>query len=357
MLVLGLSLFFAVHVFAQVPITNATDSLFQQAIAFDAAGKSAKAVPILARLTTEHPQIDIYCFAYARALYHSNTLGEARTEFERYVETFTISSMQKEALYFLGNISVQLNNLTDATSQYLRAYAISTRDKTTSPQFMQLLDSSLTALFRRASSVYPDANDFAALPPETVCALANRLASIRQQIGDQAGAARLFSLCSMQQLPIASKTGTGLKVAVVLPFTGDNSDFAEQIFNGATIATMQTGCAHQIQLVPFDTEGDKITAARLIQDIAKDSTYLAAIGPLTSDESAVAAAALNTGNLPLLVPAASDAGFTEFSSSVFQLTPNIGVQASRMAIYAKEQLHADSAVIFTADDAEHRQMA
>jgi branched-chain amino acid transport system substrate-binding protein len=161
--------------------------------------------------------------------------------------------------------------------------------------------------------------------------------------------------------PVVSKpvdTTSAVKIAVVLPFSGENAEFAEQVFNGAKIASLTAEkCGQAIRLVPFDTEGDKIIGAGLLRDIAKDPSFIAAIGPLTSDESAVAAATLSGTDLPLIVPAASDIGFTELSSTVFQLTPNIAVQAERMAAYAVDQLHADTAVILTSDDPEHRRMA
>jgi len=81
------------------------------------------------------------------------------------------------------------------------------------------------------------------------------------------------------------------------------------------------------------------------------------IGPLTSEEAQVASAAINCDDLPLIIPAATQAGLTSLSSSSFQLSPNIELQAVQMADYAINDLQADSAVIITSTAPDHLIMA
>ncbi len=358
-LVLTASLFIIFLVTTPISFAQSTDSLFKAALDFEKKNKNDEAISIYSQLLTDNLNVDMYRFALGRSLYHAERYAEAQHHFEQFLALFPDSRYRKEACFFLGGIHCYLEQPTEAAQQYLQAYGLATGEKTPDTKFTALVDSSLAVLFRNVSGVYLEEADLSSLTKDTRCPLLTRLANVRSMRGDTEGALRLTALCE-PAAPVIAKpvdTANAVKIAVVLPFSGENAEFAEQIFNGAKIASMTEKCSRAIQLVPYDTEGDKIIGAGLLNTIAKDNTFIAAIGPLTSDESAVAAAALNGSNLPIIVPAASDVGFTELSSSVFQLTPNIAVQAERMASYAIEQLHADTVVILTSDDAEHRRMA
>ncbi|MDH4158438.1 MAG: ABC transporter substrate-binding protein, partial [candidate division Zixibacteria bacterium] len=96
--------------------------------------------------------------------------------------------------------------------------------------------------------------------------------------------------------------------------------------------------------------------ARIIGELVHSRTH-AAIGPLTSEEAAVSSAALTCGNLPLIIPAATQAGLTALSSTSFQLSPNIELEGVLMAEYARNRMNFDSAAIITSTRSEHLRMA
>jgi len=100
-----------------------------------------------------------------------------------------------------------------------------------------------------------------------------------------------------------------------------------------------------------------MTAARLIADLNRSHEADLAIGPLTSEAAAVATASLSCGDLPVIVPAATQAGLTELAESAFQLSPNIGLQGIRMADYAVDSLAARTAGIITSTSPDHLIMA
>jgi ABC-type branched-subunit amino acid transport system substrate-binding protein len=111
-----------------------------------------------------------------------------------------------------------------------------------------------------------------------------------------------------------------------------------------------------IKIVPYDTQGKTLEAARIIKRLATEDVA-AVVGPLTSEATSVASAVLSCGDMPLIVPAASQAGLTELSSTCFQLTANLDWQGVRMADLAIEYLGADTAAIMTPTSPENLSMA
>jgi ABC-type branched-subunit amino acid transport system substrate-binding protein len=106
-------------------------------------------------------------------------------------------------------------------------------------------------------------------------------------------------------------------------------------------------------LTPYDTKGDPVEAARLAQQIALSKSTDVIIGPLTSQSAVSSSAVLASSNLPIISPAATEAGMTRLSSNSFQLSPNLELEGHLMAEYAKYQLNADSAVIISSSTTEH----
>jgi ABC-type branched-subunit amino acid transport system substrate-binding protein len=88
-----------------------------------------------------------------------------------------------------------------------------------------------------------------------------------------------------------------------------------------------------IELLACDDRADNVTAAREALALAEAKVDVI-IGPLLSNVAATAAAALSCHNIPLLVPAATQAGFTDLSPACFQLLPNLETVGRGMAQYA-----------------------
>jgi branched-chain amino acid transport system substrate-binding protein len=145
----------------------------------------------------------------------------------------------------------------------------------------------------------------------------------------------------------------------MLPFSGELGGYGQDIYNGAVIAAeeLRQEADLKLTLTPYDTKGDPLDAARIAAELTRDEMVLAAIGPLTSEEAAVTSAALACRSLPVIVPAATQAGLTRLSEGTFQLSPNIERQGIRMARYAVDSLHADTAVIMTSTSSDHLRMA
>ncbi len=300
-----------------------------------------------------------FIFYRAKANYYAGQLSDAVAGFSYFLSRFPSSAETAHAHFFLGNAHYRQGHVDKAVGDYLLSYRLS-NDR----QLDDLVVASLTAAFENASSVDINSTDLEVLPPEKRCLLTRSLAEVLVDRGDVDLAEELLAICGAD--PDRSRVVNDrdrrdrnqIEIVVVLPLSGELHPFGQDIYDGAVVAAEQhrSHSAVGIRLTPYDSEGDPIKAARIIGSLSENQTD-AVIGPLTSEAAAVASASLSCRSLPLLVPAATQAGLTHLSQSSFQLSPNIELEGVKMAEYAIDSLQADSAVVITSTESEHLQMA
>ena len=304
--------------------------------------------------------LDLFLFNRAKAQYYFGEYDKAIAGFTFFIRKYPESPNTPYAVYFRGNSSYLSGQSTRAVRDYLQALAIST-----DARLDNLAIGSMETAFKNASSVKFGPPEFEALPPAKKCRLVPKLAAILQSRGEMSQAQSLMDLCGIEldnsQYPAGmdGRSRTGFEVALLLPFSGEMRPFADDIYNGAIIAAemLRSEDNLEIKIVPYDTQGDAIDAARIASELIASRQTGAIVGPLTSDEAAVVSATMGKTDLPLLIPAATQAGLTQLSSSSFQLSPNIELQGIRMAEYAVNVLGADTAAIITPTSADHLRMA
>lgn len=302
--------------------------------------------------------LDKYIFYRAKAKYYSGKFSEAVAGFTYFLSRFGDSKELPYIHFFLGNAYYRRGEVDNAAKSYLESYRL-TDDK----QLSDLVTASLQVAFKNASSISLGKADFELLPDEKRCPVIKLLADVLTDRGELTLAEQILSYCNENlDLTGDSDRRSGhvegqIEIAIVLPFTGELHSFAEDIHNGAVAAAQlyRSEAAGSLKLTPYDTKGDPINAARIISELSRSHT-VAAIGPLTSEEAAVASASLSCSSLPMLVPAATQAGLTLLSGTSFQLSPSIELQGVRMAEYAIDGLQADSAAVITSTSTEHLRM-
>lgn len=304
----------------------------------------------------QSPNLDLFLFQRAKADYHFGDLAKASAGFANFIARFPQSQMAAHARFFVANIEYMRANVDRAVEQYIAAYAAGD-----DPRLSELIVSSVSAAVINAGSVMLSPADFRAVAADRRCHLMLAVADALASRGDFTSAQRLRAECGQQTPGLAAVTGAisgALEVAMVLPLSGELGTFGQDICNGAVIAAEryrdETG--GKLNLSLYDTEGDPITAARIVRELASGATDVI-IGPLTSEESAVVSATLACEVVPLIAPAATEAGMTRLSESAFQLSPNVELQGVQMAEYAVYNLHADSAAIITSTSSDHLRMA
>ena len=303
--------------------------------------------------------LDLFVFNRSKAQYYFGDYDKALAGFGGFVSRFTSSPYRAHARFFAGNIYYSKGNLDRALARYVQAY-----DLSDDARLSKIVIESISGLVANASTVSLSPADLETLEQSKKCVLIRSLAEILVERKEFLTAKNLLEICGesldLSDNPDFLERGFDREVqlAIVLPFSGELQAFGDEIYEGAVIAAeiyrKETGGT--ISLEPYDTEGDPVSAARIVKALA-GSSLDAVIGPLTSDEAAVASAVLACSDLPMITPAATQAGLTLLSQSSFQLSPNIELQAVRMAEYAIMNLHADSAAIITSTTSENLQMS
>ncbi len=302
---------------------------------------------------------DQVIFHRAKASYHLGDFADAIADWHRLATGFPDSPTGPYALFYMGNAFYRRGEVTLAVKSYLDAYALGDDSG-----LCRLVEASLAAAFQSASDLQIGSADLIGIPQPRSCSLAVALAEVLIERGDTGRARELTAACeernSAASLPgaVGGRRRNASAVALILPLSGQFQSFAQDICDGAAVAAelSRADGGPDLGLVLYDTKGDPVTAARIVSDLP-DYFIVAAIGPLTSEEAAVASASLRCASLPLLVPAATQPGLTRLSSTCFQLSPNTELEAILMADYAWDHLQADSAAVITSNDVEHLRTA
>lgn len=321
------------------------------------AGDWLEASRVLLELIGTHPSspnIDLFIFNRAKAELYVGDFADAQAGFIHYLERFPSRRAAPHAHYFLGNTYYLQGQLDLAAREYITAYGLSN-----DPRLSRLCITSLREAIETATSATLTAADFDGIAKTRACALIDSLLPMLSTKSNQQSLRSLSDYCGRSyQAPGGRSSSRGLEIAMVLPLSGEYQSFGEEIYHGAVIAAEQyreqTGS--EIRLVSYDTKGDPVSTARIIKELI-DTPTDAVVGPLTSEAAAVSSAVLSCGTLPLVAPAATQAGLTLLSESSFQLSPNIEMQGIRMAEYAVRELGADSAAVITPTGVDHLTMA
>ncbi|WP_260764773.1 branched-chain amino acid ABC transporter substrate-binding protein [Mycobacterium sp. SMC-4] len=99
-----------------------------------------------------------------------------------------------------------------------------------------------------------------------------------------------------------------LSIAVAVPLSGPDATLGRGIRNGIQLAVDEhnganAGC--QIQLKPFDTEGDAGAAEQAARQLVDDAFTIGVIGPAGSDEAAVAGPVFDDAGIVAITPSAT----------------------------------------------------
>lgn len=338
-----------------------SDRLFSRAYKLLQAGDYDSATADFGRLRNrypDHPDSDSHLFFLAKATYYNGRLDSSLELFDKIERIDDGSSMLPYSRFFAGNIHYRSGRIEKALESYLQSYRASEDDR-----LDELLIESLAAA---ASAVGPavvtrlNPDD---LPEAKRCPLAAALAEPLINSGEHRRAVSILESCPDAKTQGLLETArqnlkNRIEIGVVLPMSGELQRYGEQIYDGCMMKAEEFRSATGIEIIPvaYDTRGSMLEAGRIIRHLVSGSE-IAAVGPLTSDETAVASAALACSDMPLIVPAATQGGLTELSESCFQLQPNLDWQGVKMAEFAAVKLGADSAAIITPTTDENLKMA
>jgi len=299
------------------------------------------------------PYCDLYLYSLGRACYLAGDFQKAAMTMEQLSQSFPLSYLMPYASYLRANADYRLGRLASACLSYGQAYGT-----TTDERLKQLGRQSLLAAVE--AGYFPADSILNQLPADLLCPVKGRMASLRSGQWDQKKVAAFMGDCPREMNrrdQSASTTADRLTIGLVVPLTGPYAKYGRAILDGAMLAAEQLAREQlPIDMPVYDTKADNVTAARAALSLAESGVDLI-IGPLLSDVAATTAAALACYHMPLLVPAATQAGFTDLSPACFQLSPNMITIGRGMAQYAVSRRGLKKLAVMTPSTVDEQTMA
>jgi branched-chain amino acid transport system substrate-binding protein len=273
---------------------------------------------------------DLYNYSLARAYYFAGDFAEAAVIAQEYPVLFPSSGLNPYARYLLGNARYRQGQIADAFTAWCETYRTADKDR-----LRDLAGQSLVSQID--AGFFPDDSLMSQVPGQILCDIKRHAANLMSGRWSNAERKDFLGSCpDRREEPTRKKKNDQgeLVVGIMLPLSGPYEQFGKAILDGALLAAEHFDKrGAELSILAYDTKADNVLAAR--QALALTDMHAdVIIGPLLSDVSATVAAALSCQKIPLLVPAATQAGFTELSPACFQMTPNLAMIAKGMAQYA-----------------------
>ena len=164
-------------------------------------------------------------------------------------------------------------------------------------------------------------------------------------------AAQAQLLLQAQQSQALGKTW---KIAVMAPLTGAYAPFGQSVVNGVKLAIEQAnqagGSKKHMSIVIEDTGSDGLKAVTEFQDLVKDDSLDAIIGPVAPRDIEAVAALANEHRVTMICPATSRDGLSTLGPYIFSNCMTNEMQGRAMAKYAIEHLGFKKFAILSPDD-------
>jgi branched-chain amino acid transport system substrate-binding protein len=321
------------------------------------AGEYASAARIFEEMSQSEPaspRIHLWNLYRGTARYNLEQFPEATALFLKVLQSRSDNDLVSRAHLFLGSIAYRTGDESNALHRYIQAWV------TGSGGIAATALQSIEKLMADGSTVELQIADIVGIADsDKRCQLVTRLVTAAQAAKQVDVAERLSGLCDKTvatKKPPKSTAGE-MTVALLLPLTGELSEYGRELLQGVQVAARATTSGRRrINLDIVDTQGDPAEAAQQLRQIA-ESDAVAVIGPLTSEEASASSAMASSLSIPVIVPAASQSNFVGLAPTVYQLSPSAMYQGSRMGMYARNNLRADTALVIALNTPDHRRIA
>jgi len=148
---------------------------------------------------------------------------------------------------------------------------------------------------------------------------------------------------------VKSYERTEIRLAVVTPLSGEDSTSGAALLDGVRFAFERLAPPGLSPLVT-KSAATQVETIHAVEGFARDTTVLAVIGPLTTENAIVAGAVANAMGLPLITPTASGEGVCGIGDNIFQLNLTARAQGAFLASVVADSLRAQTVAILSTYD-------
>jgi branched-chain amino acid transport system substrate-binding protein len=156
----------------------------------------------------------------------------------------------------------------------------------------------------------------------------------------------------------SAKSDDAIKIGVVLPLTGHTSNFGTEALKGINLAVERYNAAGGVRnsglkLIVNDNTGDPAATSRVVSEMIEEKNALAIIGPITSTNTAAAAAVAQQAKTPLVSPAATDPYITEIGEYICRICITDPLQSKALAEFTRKYLKSDKVAVLYEKDSRY----
>ena len=133
-----------------------------------------------------------------------------------------------------------------------------------------------------------------------------------------------------------------LSIGLLAPISGEYSDIGKNVVRGVQLAIDEYNrtFSPKIELVILDTRGNMVETAQKTRELIEIHQTPIIVGPVLSSNATVAASALmNTKDIIMITPTATDDGIARLGSNIFQMNVTLSILGKKIARYAIENLN------------------
>ncbi|HDY87944.1 MAG TPA: outer membrane protein assembly factor BamD [bacterium] len=142
-----------------------------------------------------------------------------------------------------------------------------------------------------------------------------------------------------------------IKIGVLVPLTGINSDLGIHLLDGVQTAFAKNTFKDelQVELIVEDTGSDPVTAVLKTRKLI-DEGVVVIIGPVLSESTIASATESQAHRIPFVAPTATNVGLTRIGRYIFQLNFNPVIQAEALADFAVNELNFTNFAVIASND-------
>lgn len=346
--------------------TRSPEDRFDRGIASFNDGRYAAARTIFIKLVDDGPEalIPVSMMMLMKSEYHTGDPDQAIQVGRTFLSKYSASSYSKDVYLCFGDIFIDQGKLDQALSMYMTS-----RRMSGNPDFVSNVDDRLIRLLPLALEIdrirgvnIVESN----LENRMILLLAEAYTTVMQGLPDEA--AIILSQIDISELPgayqdiyttIQEATYTPARIAltagVILPLTGPDSENARLFLAGLNSAVHELK-EHGINLslVIYDNLGDAVETSLAVLQCAGQANIDLIIGPLSDENSVVAAVTAQEEGLPIIIPTCMKNNLSEIGDFVFQSNATHSIRGKLAGRYVAGELGLDSlAVLASADEFGH----
>lgn len=143
-----------------------------------------------------------------------------------------------------------------------------------------------------------------------------------------------------------------IKIGVILPLSGKNSESGNRLLNGIKFAVDQFNreSGSRIDIISHDSKSNIVKAVKAAKELSDNAEIMAIIGEFDDEITAAVAGITQSFGVPLIAPTATMDGISSIGDGVFQPYSTLEMQGEILADYAVNGLGLKTFAILGSGD-------